>query len=76
MLVEDKENKISIVFNDKKLYFFNFYIPEGLVKSINVPKITILLNHSEPYKIKNIRGKVTRERLEKELKQEIKKAKK
>jgi len=72
MLVEDKENRITAVYDNKCIYIFETIIPDGLVKDFKTSKKSVLLYHTEP-KIKiKVRKQPDEKRLQKEIKKFIK----
>jgi len=58
---------ILYVPEEKKIYYYDLIIPEGLVKEFKIPKETILRYHTSSKMVKKIRKKPTKEKLEKEL---------
>jgi len=71
MIIETtyKNYKGTILYvpEEKKVYYYDLIIPEGLVKEFKLPKKTILRHHTSSKMIKKVRKEPTKEKLEKDL---------
>jgi len=71
MLVETtyKNLKGTILYvpEEKRVYYYDLIIPEGLVKDLQMPKSSILRYHTSSKMVKKIRKEPTKEKLKKDL---------